>query len=503
MATNTRRAQKVGPAGEASQAASLERSLREKSALVELFQAVTRAANEGSTAEEAMQICLEVVCGYTGWPLGHVYIVTDDGDALLSTDLWHVDEDDVSLAFKRPTGALALRAGVGLPGRVLATGKPAWITDLRTDPNFPRAHLAEELNLASGMAFPAVAGGRVVAVLEFFARVPVEPDDALVNAMTYIGSQFGRVVERKRAEEALRNSEALKAAILESALDCIITSDHHGRIVDFNPAAERTFGCARDEVVGKELAETIVPPALRERHRKGIAHYLTTGEGPVLNRRIEVTALRADRTEFPIELAIHAIHLQGLPVFTAYLRDITARKQLEARLEHKAYHDGLTDLANRTLFLDRVEHALARSDRRKERHSVIYFDLDNFKEVNDDLGHAAGDELLVQVAGRLQGRLRPGDTVARLGGDEFAVLLEDTDDTGAEIVARRVMDGLQAPLEVENRTITVHASAGIACGASGITPADELLRRADEAMYVAKSDGKRCYAISDGCSSEG
>lgn len=145
--------------------------------------------------------------------------------------------------------------------------------------------------------------------------------------------------EQKLAEAKLREanaqlqaSEARKDAMMQSALDCIISIDHEGRIIEFNPAAEKTFGYARAHVLGKELAATIVPPSLREAHRRGLAHYLATGQGPVLGKRIEITAMRVDGSEFPVELAIVPIHLGEHPIFTAYLRDITEPKRAEREL---------------------------------------------------------------------------------------------------------------------------------------------------------------------------
>src|SRR5271163_3629201 len=154
------------------------------------------------------------------------------------------------------------------------------------------------------------------------------------------GSQRGKkrvdrgLVEEKlhREEMELKRSEARKAAILESALECIVTIDHEGCITEFNPAAERTFGHRRDEVVGKQLADVIIPPSLREKHRQGFARYLATGEARVLGKRIEITAVRADGSEFPVELAVTRIPLEGPPSFTGYLRDITERKRAEQEL---------------------------------------------------------------------------------------------------------------------------------------------------------------------------
>ena len=147
------------------------------------------------------------------------------------------------------------------------------------------------------------------------------------------------IAERKLVEERLgqeerelKRSEARKAAILDSALDCIVTIDHEGCITEFNPAAERTFGYRRDEVLGRHLADVIIPPSLREKHRQGFARYLATGEARVLGKRIEMTAVRADGSEFPVELAITRIPLEGPPSFTGYLRDITERKRAEQEL---------------------------------------------------------------------------------------------------------------------------------------------------------------------------
>ena len=143
---------------------------------------------------------------------------------------------------------------------------------------------------------------------------------------------FRDVTEQRRADRELRESEARKSAVLQTALDCIITMDQEGRVVEFNPTAEKTFGYSRAEVIGQELSSLIIPPSLRDRHRVGMAHYLATGEGPVLGRRLELPAMRADGTEFPAELAITRIPTEGPPLFTAYLRDISERKRTEAAL---------------------------------------------------------------------------------------------------------------------------------------------------------------------------
>ena len=158
------------------------------------------------------------------------------------------------------------------------------------------------------------------------SAAPIRDGSGLMIGVVLV---FRDVTEQRRAENDLRRSEARKSAILETALDCIITMDHEGKVVEFNPAAEKTFGYSRAEVFGRELAEFLIPPSLRERHRRGMARYLATGEGPVLGQRLELPAQRADGTEFPVELAITRIPTDGPPLFTAYLRDISEAKRAE------------------------------------------------------------------------------------------------------------------------------------------------------------------------------
>jgi PAS domain S-box-containing protein len=178
---------------------------------------------------------------------------------------------------------------------------------------------------------PICAGERRIGLLTLYVREGHQRLPTEERFLRAVADVLAGVVERQRAEQAVRESEARKAAILETALDCIITIDHTGRIIEFNPAAEQTFGFRSVEVVGRSLAELLVPPALREQHSRGLARYLATGEGPVLNRRVEMPALRADGTEVPVELAVTRIASAGPPLFTAYLRDITDRKRLEQR----------------------------------------------------------------------------------------------------------------------------------------------------------------------------
>jgi diguanylate cyclase (GGDEF)-like protein/PAS domain S-box-containing protein len=189
---------------------------------------------------------------------------------------------------------------------------------------------------------------------------------------------------------------------------------------------------------------------------------------------------------------------QGAALYwSGVLSDITDQKVLEDQLKHQAFHDPLTGLANRALFVDRVKHALERAVRESTRVAVLFFDLDDFKTINDSLGHNSGDELLVGVAARLSDCLRPGDTFARFGGDEFAIFLEETSLSSATSVAYRLIEALGEPFALGNREVMVHASIGIEFAEARETKAGELLRNADVAMYVAKGKGKARYELYD------
>ena len=197
--------------------------------------------------------------------------------------------------------------------RVVPNGHGAWASGVLVN--------ADLVNRRQGL-------GRVRDLLRR-TRTPTPQQQVLIEQFTHIASI---AIERAQSDAALKRSEARKTAILDSALDCIVTIDHEGCITEFNPAAERTFGYRRDEVLGKQLADVIIPPSLREKHRRGLARYLATGEARMIGRRVEMTAIRADGSEFPVELAISRIPLDGPPSFTGYLRDITERKQSEEEL---------------------------------------------------------------------------------------------------------------------------------------------------------------------------
>jgi PAS domain S-box-containing protein len=314
-----------------------------------------------SAAEESLyQRLLAVIGESLEWDFGAWWELSDQGDTLRCVETWRSTsfQDD---GFASLTKRTELARGVGLPGRVWATGEPAWIVEVAEDPNFPRAGGAALAGLSSALAFPVRSARGAVGAIEMFSNRVHEPDNELLETMASLGSQLGQLIERRRVEREVRESNERRRAILEAALDCVITIDGRGRVLEFNPAAERTFGYRSEEAIGREMAELIVPPALRARHRDGFCRLLATGESRLLDRRLELTGMRADGSEFPVELTITRIDLPGPQMFTGYLRDITERKRAEVDLRaSRARIVEAADDARRRLERDLHDGAQAR-----------------------------------------------------------------------------------------------------------------------------------------------
>jgi diguanylate cyclase (GGDEF)-like protein/PAS domain S-box-containing protein len=593
--------------------------------------AVTRVLSESSTLTQAAAGILESICQTLGWEIGMIWTVDRLDRVLRLVETWHPPDPNLA-EFEAETWDLTFGSGEGLPGAVWASKEPTWVPDVNKDPRFARRSQAQRAGLHACLAFPILRGGDVLGVLEFFSTDVRQSDEHLLRFMAATGAQIGQFIGRKETEQLVLDSEMVKSAIIESALDCIITIDHEGRIVEFNPAAEATFRYWRSDVIGARMSDLIIPPSLREEHRAGFARYLETGEGPILGKRLELTGMRSDGTEFPVELTVTSVELPGRPpLFTAYVRDITERRHAEEernqlasivessgdaiistdlegrilswnagaekiygytrdeaigqnvsmlvpeedrnsstdmfdrleqgeRIEHfetarmrkngtrmdvslnlfpikdgsgqtvslssigrdiserkraeqqiafMAFHDRLTGLANRAKFEELMEMAIARARRHGLAVAVLYMDLDNFKLVNDSLGHAAGDDLLREVAARLISLTRETDVVARLGGDEFLLLLSDlrrsadspsgpsTDSAVliAEAVASRINDCLSDPFVLSDTEFYISASVGVSILPLDAEDGRSLLKNADAAMYQSKKSGPGGYAL--------
>ncbi len=303
----------------------------------------------------------------------------------------------------------------------------------------------------------------------------------------------------RSAEESLYGEAARSRAITDAAAESIVTIDEQCAIQSFNPAAEQLFGYTETEVLGKNV-RMLMPEPHATAHDNYIARYMHTGQQRIIGSPREVVALHKDGSLFPVELNVAEIKLGRKRQFAGVFRDITERKIAEARIQHMAHFDNLTDLPNRALFNDRLHQAIHMARREKSELALCYLDLDGFKAINDTLGHDRGDELLKLAASRLKHAIRESDTVARLGGDEFAVILPHITSRGdAALVAEKIIDMLGAPFHLQGCGQPAHigVSIGIAVFPADTGEAEKLVKMADTAMYNAKQAGNRFQFTAD------
>lgn len=293
-------------------------------------------------------------------------------------------------------------------------------------------------------------------------------------------------------QQRLQDSEAELRATLQNANDAFIAMDQDGVIVDWNDQAERLLGWTRNEALGQKALGTMIPSNLLDGFQRGMYGFPNAEKSKVINRRVEVTAVRRDGVEFPVELALAAVPLQQGYRFIAFLHDITERQLQQASLKAMALRDALTDLPNRRALMQKLPESMARTKRIGKPMAVFFLDLDGFKGVNDGYGHEAGDELLRTLAQRIVGVVRATDTVARLAGDEFVVVLEMINGNADALeVAEKILQAIQQPFALTAATLTLSGSIGIVMyRPDDVTNPDQLITLADGAMYAAKKMGK-------------
>ena len=290
------------------------------------------------------------------------------------------------------------------------------------------------------------------------------------------------------ASGATLRAEAHFRALVQNSSDLVVRTDANSRVRYVTPSAMKVLGVEPDSLVGRSFSALLHP----DDTANCLAVFKEVAAAPGATRQAECRLRRGDGSFCEAEVAVaNMLNVPEVAGLVLTVRDIGERKALERELTFQALHDPLTGLANRTLFADRVAHALTRSVRGTGTVAVLFMDLDDFKRINDSQGHGVGDRLLIAVGQRLVGVLRGGDTAARLGGDEFAVLLEDLGNADeARVIAERVHNALLVPIDVGGVEAFVSASIGVALGRRADVDQEELLRNADLAMYVAKANGK-------------
>ena len=342
-------------------------------------------------------------------------------------------------------------------GLIASERLPHLTNDVLRDPRVGDPEWARRENMVSFAGYPLLINGELIGVVAMFAHQPL--GQHVLEALASVANSIALGIQRKQAEAQLQQSDARKAAILETALDCVITIDQHSHILEFNPAAERTFGYSGKEALGALLPDLLIPPRFREGHRKGLAHYLATGEGPVLGRRIEISAMRSDHSEFPVELAVSRIELGGPPLFTATLRDITTRNEAKEELQRAKAAAEAASTA-KSAFLASMSHEL-----RTPLNAIIGYG-EMVQEEAAEIGAAAliPDLQKIHAAGRhLLGLINDVLDLSKIEAGKMELYLETFDVlTVVEEVANTVRpmiekNGNKLSVDVPPRAGAMHA----------------------------------------------
>jgi len=581
----------------------------------EMEHAVTMVISEAASVEEAMPKLLDTICRAMNWAYGARWSCNDE-EGLLRADYWADFEPDFDPEDSENWVRQGVEGSMVLLHRAWRHGEPTWVADIEQHATFRRRASSRKFGLHSAFAFPILAGGRVIGIMEFFGRESRQPDGMLLQVVRSIGSQIGQFMQRKEAERALRASEERYRDVFDaSPLPMWIWDDATLNIVAVNLAAIAHYGYSRDEFLGMNVRDLWAPGEvtqyernirnrsqqqtlhLQRRHRtkdgriihtEVTARLFSLGGQPVwltvvndVSERMHAEAALRESEEQFRQLAgnipqvfwitdtfnrqtlyvspaaetmlgrplrdilsdrrsliravhkedrarVHAarktametgydetyrivrqdnsirwVHDRAFPVrdgegrvyrIAGIAEDVTDRKHAEERLEHLAHYDTLTNLPNRALFYERLKQTLAQARRNRWTMGVMFIDADRFKNVNDTLGHAVGDKLLQEIAGRLTRSVRSDDTVGRLGGDEFAIVLSTLASAqDATLVAQKIMAAFREPFRLEVSDVYVTASVGITLYPNDSTDQDVLIKNADTAMYRAKEIGRDNY----------
>ncbi len=415
------------------------------------------------------------------------YIALHDAESGLLSFPYFVDEVDT-----RPT---PLPPGRGLTAYVLRSGRPL-LADPETFAALLRDGQVDAIGASSvdWLGVPLLRGERpfgVLVVQSYSEALRFTP--AHLELLTYVSQHIAAAIDRKRASDALRESEARFRTLAQTA-PCAIFISQADRLVYVNDTCLEISGRTREELLRLSLWDLPAPEfqqALRERSAR-------RQRGEELPPRFEFRLLRGDGQERWLEYFAGVIEYEGRPAVLATAFDVTERKRSEEQVRALAYHDPLTGLPNRLLLHDRLFMAVAQAHRHGQRLGVLFLDLDHFKTVNDTLGHTYGDLLLQAVAERLRTVVREGDTVARLGGDEFVLLLPAVRRVSDAVrVAEKVLASLRRPFELPQGALEITASVGISVYPDHGSDAEGLVTGADQAMYVAKREGRNGQRLCD------
>jgi diguanylate cyclase (GGDEF)-like protein/PAS domain S-box-containing protein len=470
-----------------------------------VLRSLSRILCEPTDVSTTTPMLLETLCLELGWDVGTLWVIDPGAETLRSVGSWRHPRL-VPRNYSGPLSGVRLPPGVGLPGRVWAQRSAQWGMDL-DDAQRTSAMVA---GLVSAVGFPIRSGDEIVGVVELQSAQHEPPDEDLVELLESAGALIAQTLQRDRAMSLLREADVRYRALVEQ-IPAIVYVD----VVDESMSTSYVSPQIRT-LLGVTPEEYIADPDCWYKHlhpedkERALAEYLRGRDaGESFTFEYRLVANDGSVVWFRDSAAVIS-NEDGTPSFVhGVMLDITERKKAEEQVAFLAYHDKLTGLPNRAMFEELLDLAMARARRHELSVAVVYADLDNFKLVNDSLGHEAGDELLRQLADRLREATRETDLVARQGGDEFLLLLADlerdvvgpaTDPTDgamlvAETVANRIHDSLQVPFVLNGMECYASVSLGISLFPQDSTDLRGLLKSADTAMYQSKTMGPGGYVL--------
>ena len=450
---------------------------------------------------QLLEWVLETIGDAMAWSWGAAWLADGDGH-LHCTATWRragVELDE----FERATRAMDPAPERSVPALATNADAPVWVREVAQETHIARARLATEAGLMTGVGFPLAVGALRAGAIEFFGPSIAEPDADLIAMFAATGAQLAQCLDRWDTWERLADSEELSRSVVEALDEGVVVFDGDGRISSVNASATRILGMESSSVVGgsPHALGSDAGPTFRVLHDDGslmtpdtslALEALRTGK----SRRDVIVCIESGAGETWVSLNVVPLMREGEDAphgVVVSMSDITERRRTERELEHLAYHDRLTGLPNRTLLEEHLALALARAGRHDHGVALLFLDLDHFKLVNDGFGHAAGDQLLRDVALRLQGVTRATDLLARQGGDEFLLLVTDLGDDAeglASSVAEKLEGALREPFRLAGASLDVDASIGVSIYPRDAEDAEALMRHADAAMYQAKNAGR-------------
>lgn len=464
---------------------------------VELILSTTKMLSEETEVNTTLQHFIDIICQMMGWPVGHIFITSDKNDLkITSSDIWYVYDKKYQL-FKDATEEFDFGSGIGLPGLAYEKEESILIQNISEEDQFIRKDHALKVGLNAAFAVPISVQGKIGAIAEFMFENINELDVSLLKVVEATARQLALSLERRQIEKELK----LLSSAIQSSVNGIIITDHtlsDEPIQYVNPAFEKITGYSIKEAIGKNCRFLQDPDKMDDESVQEIKDAIQNGK----SCKVVMQNRKKDGSEFWNDLHISPVRDEKGRVtnYVGILSDITEnilfKKQLEYQetIKHQATHDSLTGLANRYLLTEKLQQIILESKRTGAKIAVVFFDLDNFKFVNDGLGHSVGDELLSKVSERLLKNLRSTDILGRVGGDEFALILTNIRNVGGISTSlQKVLSIIAEPFSIQGHELHVTCSMGLSIYPDDAIDPEVLLKNADAAMYQAKEKGKNNF----------